>query len=260
MSILNDCIRSDTEYRHFLTTLERDFRASPLPILASGLCDGAAEAFLVSTLEDSRRFRGGTALIICPEEKDCVRTCATLERNGISAAFYLSRDLTFYNITASHEYEHERLRVLSGILSNDYEVVVTTPDAALSYTVSPERLRAGMIEVSDTDSIDPQAFAKKLISLGYARVDLVDSPGQFALRGDIVDIFPPHGCFTDEDGGEKNGAFALRIELFGDEIDRMGIFDPETQRMIQSVTLTHFPPAREILPDKDALERLINRR
>ena len=256
MSILNDCIRCDSEYRHFIRTLEQDFRDKPLPILASGLCDGAADAFLISTLQDSRKFRKGTALLICPEEKDCVRMCAMLERNGIRAAFYLSRDLTFYNITASHEYEHERLRVLSGLLVGDYEIVVTTPDAALGYTTPPKHLKNSMTMLSDTDPIDPQMLAKKLTAIGYARVELVDSPGQFSLRGDIIDIYPPHGVFTDSDGGEKSGAFALRIELFGDEVDRMGLFEPETQRMTETVSLASFTPAREILPDRDALERL----
>ena len=256
MSILTACIRSDNEYKQFLRTLERDFREKPLPILASGLCEGAADAFLVSALEDSKKFRGGTALLVCPEEKDCVRITAMLERQGLRAAFYLSRDLTFYHIVASHEYEHKRLRVLSGLLAGDYDVVVTTPDAALGYTTPPERLRRAMLEITDTDPLDPQQFAKQLVSAGYARVDLVDSPGQFALRGDIVDIFPPYGAFLDADGGQRSGAFALRIELFGDEIDRMGIFDPETQRMIESVSLAKFTPARELLPDADALERL----
>ena len=256
MSILNDCIRIDTEYRHYIRVLERDFRDKPLPILASGLCDGAADAFLLSTLEDSRAFRNGTALLICHEEKDCLRICSMLERHKISAAFYPARDLTFYHITASHEYEHERLRVLSGLSAGEYDIVVTTPDAALGYTIPPARLESAMMGISDSDEIEPRTLAKKLIQAGYARVDLVDSPGQFAIRGDIIDIYPPHGRVIDSDGGEKNGAFALRIELFGEEIDRMGLFDPDTQRMLESVTSIQFPPARELLPDADALDRL----
>ena len=122
MSILTDSVRLDHEYRQLLSALERDFRLNPLPILASGLCDGAADAFLVSLLRDSAAFRGGTALLLCAEEKDCVRVCGALERFGLRTAFYMARDLTFYNITASHEYEHERLRVLSGLLGEDYDV------------------------------------------------------------------------------------------------------------------------------------------
>ncbi|MBQ9131526.1 MAG: transcription-repair coupling factor [Clostridia bacterium] len=256
MSMLTSCIRLDPEYRQLLRTVERDFRENPLPILASGLCDGASDAFLVSLLQDTQKYRGGCALLVCPEEKDCVRLCAMLEHYGLHAAFYMARDLTFYNITASHEYEHERLRVLSGLLKGDYDVVVTTPDAALGYTVPPTVLRDATVSLTDTDTVDLKQFSARLIAAGFARVDLVDSPGQFALRGGILDIYPPHGSFGDSDGGYKNGAHALRVELFGDEIDRMGIFDPDSQRMIQSVTSASFAPARELLIDPPTLERL----
>ena len=256
MSILTQSIRLDNEYKQLLRTLERDFRTNPLPILASGLCEGASDAFLVSLLEDSHSFRGGAALLLCPEEKDCVRLSATLERYGLRTAFYMARDLTFYNITASHEYEHERLRVLSGLLGGVYDVVLTTPDASLGYTVPPKILSNNLLHIEETDTLDIQELSQKLIAAGFVRVDLVDSPGQFALRGGIVDVYPPFGSFTDSDGGEKNGAYALRIELFGDEIDRMGLFDPETQRMTADVSLASFTPARELLPDADALERL----
>ena len=228
MSLLTELIRQDPEYLQLLKTVERDFRLQPLPILASGLCDGASDAFLVSLLEDSNAFRNGAALLICPEEKDCVRMLGMLERYGFRAAFYMARDLTFYNITASHEYEHERLRVLSGLLEGDYDAVVTTPDAALGYTVPPQKLKQNTLLITETDPLDPKRFAKQLTEAGYVRVDLVDSPGQFALRGGIVDVYPPYGVFLDADSDEKRGSHALRIELFGDEIDRMGLFDPET--------------------------------
>ncbi|MBQ2734415.1 MAG: transcription-repair coupling factor, partial [Clostridia bacterium] len=149
-----------------------------------------------------------------------------------------------------------RLRVLSGLLEGDYDVVVTTPDAALGYTVPPQKLRQRAVSVVDTDPLDPTVFAERLTEAGYVRVELVDSPGQFALRGGIIDIFPPYCTFEDHDGNQTHGTYAFRIELFGDEIDRMGIFDPETQRMTQSIATASFPPARELLPDKEALEKL----
>ena len=80
MSILTESIRQDTEYKQLMRVLEREFRQKPLPILASGLCDGAADAFLVSLLKDSEPYRGGTAMLLCPEEKDGVRVCGMLER------------------------------------------------------------------------------------------------------------------------------------------------------------------------------------
>lgn len=255
-NILTSVIRSDPEYGQLLRTVRQDFRVSPLPILASGLCEGAADALLVSVLEDTAGERGGAALILCPEEKDCVRLGGLLERFGLRTGFYMARDLTFYSMTASHEYEHERIKVLAGIQNNAYDAILTTPDAALGYTVPPKVLTANTITIQDDQPVNLPALSRRLIAAGFARVDLVDSPGQFALRGGIVDIYPPFGTFLDADGDGKSGAYALRIELFGDDIDRMGLFEPDTQRMTQTVTSAEFQPARELLCDKPALERL----
>ena len=257
MSLLTQCIRSDPEYAQLLRTATRNFRDKPLPILASGLCDGASDAFLVSLIEDTAAIRNTSpALVVCPEEKDCLRMLGVLERSGLRAAFYMTRDLTFYNITASHEYEHERLRVLYGLLCKDYDVVVTTPDATLGYTIPPKKLSDTTMCVDTQTSLRPQSLAQKLLSAGYVRVDLVDSPGQFALRGGILDIYPPYGAFTDADGGQKNGTYALRIEFFGDDVDRMGLFDPDTQRMTDTIDSAAFPPARELLTDTSVLEQM----
>lgn len=255
-SILTSAIRSDPEYGQLLRTVRQDLRANPLPILASGLCEGAADALLISLLEDTRQERGGAALILCPEEKDCVRLGGVLERFGLRTGFYMARDLTFYSMTASHEYEHERIRVLAGLRAGAYDAVLTTPDAALGYTIPPEILRRSAITIHANEPLDLRTLAGQLTDAGFVRVDLVDSPGQFALRGGIVDIYPPYGTFLDGDGDDRSGAFALRIELFGDEIDRMGLFEPDTQRMTQDVVSAELQPARELLCDKPALERL----
>ncbi len=257
MSLLTQCIRTEPEYAQLRQATERAFRHSPLPILAGGLCDGAADAFLVSLLEDTAHLRGNApALLVCSEEKDCLRLLGVLERSGLRAAFYMTRDLTFYNITASHEYEHERIRVLSGILGGDYDAVITTPDATLGYTIPPKKLLSATLRLEETMQTSPQRMAASLLAAGYVRADQVDSPGQFAVRGGILDIYPPYGHFCDSDGGEKSGTFALRIEFFGDDIDRMGLFDPDTQRMSENVVSASIPPARELLTDAELLAAL----
>ena len=257
MNILTAGIRLDPEYKQLLRTVEQNFRVNPLPVLASGLCDGASDALIVSLLEDTAKTRGGCALMICPEEKDCIRLCGVLERFGLRTGFHMARDLTFYNMIASHEYEHERLKVLSGILEGKYDAIVTTPDAALSYTIPPERLIAAntVIEYGKTE-IDPNELCARLVAAGYVRVELVDAPGQFALRGGIFDIYPAVARFTDIDGNVTMETAPFRIELFGDEIDRMEIFDVETQRMTLTLDKVEFSPAREILLGKSGREDL----
>ena len=248
MSIISDVIRTDKEYRELLHTAKLAFSAvKPLRIAAGGLCDGAAGAATVSLIEDLKAH--GTALIVCSEEKECVRTRDTLERFGLRAAFYSSRDLNLYNITASHDYEHERLKVLFGLASGLLDAVVTTPDAALGFTIPPEVLCDYTVKIDFDSHIDIGGMAHKLTRAGYARVDMVDTPGQFAIRGGIIDIFPP---FCRTEGKLPSGTHPFRIELFGDEIDRIAAFDPETQRFVANVNSIEFPPARELIltPEK----------
>lgn len=257
-TVATDFLRSDREYSQLLQAIVLSKRErSPLPVLVAGLCEGAADAAYACLLKDLKKQYGKTALLIFPEEKECVRMLSFLRRQGLEVGFYVGRDLTFYNITASHEYEHERLKVLSGLLEGKYDAVITTPDAALSYTIPPERLITAntVVEYGKT-AVEPSALAEKLIASGYVRVELVDAPGQFALRGGIFDIYPSVARFTDVDGNDTMETAPFRIELFGDEIDRMEIFDPESQRMTVTLDRVEFAPAREILVDAEAKKEL----
>ena len=255
MSFITNAIRLDGEYKQLLDTLKKEMRThKPYPIAVSGLCDGASDAAFVSLINDTKAERGKLPLVIfCPEEKECLRLQRIFTQFGISAAFYLNRDLNFYNISASHEYEHERLKVLFGILCADLDVVITTPDAALSYTIPPKRLKENLIRIDSDTICEPLDLCHKLTLAGYTRVDMIDGAGQFAHRGGIVDIFAPGGYYIDENGERIRADLPVRIEFFGDEIDRMGLFSIETQRMQERVESIEFSPAREILADADAI-------
>ncbi len=251
MNIITDTVRADREYGQLLDALlESKRRNNPLPLAVTGLCEGATDACYAALLGDAKVSDKRTALLICPEEKECVRLKKFLSQFGIKAAFYMGRDLTFYNITASHEYEHERLKVLSGLLGGVYDAVITTPDAALGYTMPSDKLIGSLTVVDYSKTrIEPAEFAAHLVSIGYVRTELVDGAGQFALRGGIMDIFPAYAKFKDIDGNEYGAQKPFRIELFGDEIDRLEIFDVETQRMTVSLDRVEFTPARELLID-----------
>lgn len=254
-TILTQTIRADKEYAPLLETIKKQFKTpNPHPVLINGLCEGASDAMIVSLLSDIPL--GSGALIICAEEKDCVRVCSMLEHFGRKCAFFVGRDFTFYNITASHEYEHERLNVLFALLSGALDAVVTTPDAALGYTIPPLRLTDAVLRLDFDSRIDLTDLSHRLSAAGYSRADMVDGKGQFAIRGGIIDIYPPHGHYKDENGDDFDGSVALRIELFGDEIDRMGLFDVESQRIHTTVMQAQLPPAREILINDDVRDSL----
>ena len=255
MSFITNAIRLDSEYKQLMDTVKKEFRThKPYPIAISGLSDGASDAAIISLIADTANERGKLPLlIVCPEEKECLRLQKLLMQYDVNATFYLNRDLNFYNITASHEYEHERLKVLFGILCGDLDVVITTPDAALSYTIPPEKLRKNLLRIDTSTILEPRDLCRKLAVSGYVCVDMIDGAGQFAHRGGIVDVYAPGGFYVNADGERIKADMPVRIEFFGDEIDRMGLFSVETQRVVETVESIELPPAREILTDKEAI-------
>ncbi len=260
-NILTDLIRLDREYEQLCALAVKNFGGKSLPIAASGLSGGSMDALTVSLCRDTQKARThegkrSPTLVICAEEKECRELCERYAAFGLQTAFYVTRDLTFYNITASHEFEHERLMVLSGLLSGEYDIVFTTPHTALGYTIPPDRLRERMIKIDMMTRTEPSLLAERLVSAGYARTQMVEVAGQFAQRGGIVDIFSPNAEIKDSEGQVRRGSFPVRIEFFDDEIDRMGVFDSESQRMLYNIASVSFTPSREVLVGEEERSRI----
>lgn len=267
MDLLTSCIRADGEYAQLLAAVRAAFRDKPLPLLANGLCEGATEAFMTSLIEDvctkaapdggvSRTGRRRCALIVCPEEKDCVRLRQTLERFGLRAAFYTPRDLSFYNVTASHEYEHERMRVLSGLAAGTLDAVITTPDAALSYTVPPDVLRAASVRLDFHTPVDPARWRKdswrQAITASIssrARDSLPCAAGSSTCLRRSAPISTMRASCA-------QARTRCASSCSGTRSTAMGLFDPETQRMTCAVDEAELLPSREVLTDAAGLERL----
>ncbi|HMI78033.1 MAG TPA: CarD family transcriptional regulator, partial [Ferruginibacter sp.] len=97
------------------------------------------------------------------------------------------------------------------------KVIITHPEALFEKVVLPKTLSANIISLKQGDTIDTNTIFEKFIGYGFQRTDFVYEPGQFAVRGGILDIY--------SFGNEK----PYRVELFGNEVDSIRIFDPETQ-------------------------------
>ncbi len=246
MNILSSQIRNEREYKELAETVN-DRRESriPHPARIIGLCEGARNAMLSAFFEDTgAKKRSTPMLLIVPDEKEAMRCYTALSEMGHAPMVYSFRDYVFYNFTASHEYEHERLGVLASIIENSCDIVIATADAALQYTMPKERLEASVMTVMSDDSVSLDALKLQLVESGYSQVEMVDGVGQFSVRGGIIDIYPT--------GYE----FPVRIELFGDDIDSMSYFDIITQRRTDSAELIRITPAREVIVGSEASEKL----
>ena len=243
---ISELIRQDKEYRDFSLCLEEAYRKpKPMPIVVNGLSGGAANAFLVEGLKDALRISRGPVLILVGDEHERVSLCSLLVSAGLDAVEYKPRDFVFYNISASHDVDRERLSVLNSICLGEAKVIVSTPAAAMSYTMPREILADCSLSLKLGDEIATDVLARKLVSMGYSPVESVEGKGQFARRGGIVDFF----------GADMSRP--CRIDFFGDEIDRIVEFDLITQRSVENLSKIQLLPAKEVNPSAEARERIL---
>ena len=188
------------------------------------------------------------SLVIVPDEAQATRIRQDMEAFGINALHFPARDFSFRTMeTVSREYEHARLKVLDKMLSGDFDAVVVSAEAASQLTVPPSTLMNNSISIEAGEEYDVNELVFILIRCGYSRSEQVDGPGQFALRGGILDFFPPdskHPC---------------RVEFWGDSVDSIALFDPETQRREDTADQIRITPAREILCTDELLVALIEK-
>src|SRR5690348_13135673 len=128
----------------------------------------------------------------------------------------------------------EALAALAGA-GRDPAVLVSSRRAALRATISPSDLAAGTFKLEPGAEPEPVTVAARLTELGYSREALVEEPGQFSLRGGILDVFPA-------------GADApARAEWLGDTIDTLRVFDPTNQRSVMGLARLVVRPGKELL-------------
>jgi len=188
------------------------------------------------------------AVVIAPDEAQATRLRQDMEGFGINALLYPARDFSFRSLeTVSREYEHARLKVLDKMLSGDFDAVVLSAEAATQLTVPPAMLMNNSFSVSVGEEYEVDELLLSLIRCGYTRSEQVDGPGQFALRGGILDFFPP------------DSKQPCRVEFWGDAVDSIAFFDPETQRREDMAEEIRITPAREILCTDEMLIALIEK-
>ena len=182
---------------------------------------GSAPSFLVSSVFQNNLFEGLNHLIICDDAESAAYVHNTIENlTRALDLFYFPSSFrnrkNFSLLNSSHiMLRTEALTKLTA--GGNKKIIITYPEALFEKVVLPKTLSGNIIYLKNTDVINVDEMVEKLIGYGFERSDFVYEPGQFAIRGGIFDIY--------SFGNEK----PYRIELFGNEIDSIRIFDPETQ-------------------------------
>ena len=141
----------------------------------------------------------------------------------------------------------ERLSTLWLAHDAKVDVLVAPAATAMQRLCPPAYLNAHTFLLKEKDRLEVEKLRARLAAAGYASVNQVLSPGEFAVRGGLVDLFPM--------GGEQKSTLPYRIDLFDEEIESIRAFDPDTQRTLYKVAEIRLLPAREVPLDEDGVTR-----
>ena len=163
--------------------------------------------------------------------------------------YFPAKDLIFFQADIhSNLLEQQRIAVLKALVERKKVTVITTIAACMNHLVPFEDWKDHIMEIDSGCELDLAELKSELVKLGYERAGQVEGPGQFAIRGGIIDIYP----LTEEN--------PVRVELWGEEVDSIRSFDVESQRSIENLESVRIYPAAELIPDdaqrQAALERL----
>ena len=158
---------------------------------------------------------------------------------------YPAKDLLFFQADIhGNLLIRQRMKVIKALLEEKELTVVTSIDGCMDFLESLGKIKEQLIHYESDSTVDIEQLKNQLVALGYERVGQVEMPGQFSVRGGIVDIY----CLTEEN--------PWRIELWGDEIDSIRSFDPESQRSLENLEELTIYPAVEHTGDKDMVSFL----
>ncbi len=217
-----DLLTGSAEYENIVAAAKENM----FPIHVTGPSESVKAHFVVSLLNslDKKCF------IITYSEMQARKLFDDISFFEPDAAVVIPEaDMMLYKTEAAdNEAENKRMSALTMV--SQKKIVIMSVMSFMQYVVSKKDLELLSFEVNVGDVLNMQDVVDRLIRMGYTRLDSVENAGQFAVRGGIVDVFPP-------------GKDAYRIEFFGDEVDLIKVFDPFTQLSTDKCEIAEIVPA-----------------
>ena len=158
---------------------------------------------------------------------------------GEEAFYYPAKDFLFFHADIQgNELLRQRMTAVSRLLSGKPGVIITTLDGCMDPLLPFEKLKDLILTIGTESVVEMEAVKRRLVRMGYERVGQVELPGQFAIRGGILDIYP----LTEE--------YPVRVELWDDEVDSIRNFDAKSQRSMENLEEIVLYPAAELNPEE----------
>jgi transcription-repair coupling factor (superfamily II helicase) len=229
-------LKTSSELRDIINNINK----GKLPISVFGISESAKSYLINGVYEELDK----PFLLVTHSDVEARNLYEDLSLYVPKVYYFPTKEVAFYNIDAiSGDLRWERLKVIREMLEDSNKIIVTSIEAISSTYIPVELYKNYTFKISIGDIIDLENLNEKLIQCGYERVEIVDSKGEFSIRGGIMDIYSPIAPEP------------YRIELFGDEVDSIRSFNLETQRSIEKVESIELFPAKEIILDRNSLER-----
>ena len=211
----------------------------------SGLL-GASPAYALAALY---REKPGRWLIVCPELSDAESLCDDLDSWRVGKVHYLPEleILPFDRKSPTRDIQASIQAGLHALDSGEDGFFVTTIYGLRHKVMGPETLAKARLELRTGEEVDTDELGERLAGLGYRPAGVVEQPGDMAIRGGLIDIFSPAHPLP------------MRLELFGDEIESVRLFEPTDQRSRDTLDSALVLPAGPLFVDDDTLlEALAN--
>ncbi|MCL2152455.1 MAG: transcription-repair coupling factor [Oscillospiraceae bacterium] len=230
MLSLTKSLLSEPEFKRLIAGIE----AGTCPAVVSGLAE-IHRAHLAAAI---RAVTMRPVAVICSAEDEAERLAKDIAPLTMEQALTLNvREFTFHSAeVVSRQIEQSRIGVLNSMVNNIAPIVVMSISGALQRTIPPDKLSDVSFNLKTGGTYDLDEITESLVMCGYSRSEQVEGPGQFALRGGILDFFSPAHSEP------------VRCEFFGDEIDSMGFFNVSSQRRTESLNNSRITPVAEVLP------------
>ncbi|MGM9589255.1 MAG: transcription-repair coupling factor, partial [Faecousia sp.] len=213
--------------------------------LTDALSDGKAAAVTgIGQINRSHLIAGlirdcnAPLVILCQDDLAARRLQEELKSFlGETAPILPGRDLTLYDAAVvSRSWEQKRLRQLYDLATGKTKVQILTWESMSQRTMPPAVLKETAFSLEVGQEYPIEDLTARLTAAGYSRCGMVEGPGQFAVRGGIIDVYSP------------GGDLPIRAEFFGNELDTMGYFDPATQRRSENTEQALILPVGETQP------------
>lgn len=206
--------------------------------------EGTDRVFMMQGFGDDASVR----LILTYNDRRAEELYSDMKFYGRDVYMYPAKDILFFSADVhGNAITRRRMEVLRRLATGEPCTIIATVDAMYDKIPALSYMKKYVINIHAAQSLDLDELKGKLVDLGYEKTDSVEEPGQFAIRGGIVDIFP----LTEE--------CPYRIDMWDDEVDTIKTFDAESQRSIEDVDELVIYPAGEMVLSKERIDRGIHR-